>query len=204
MTRFVVSRLGQSLLVLMIMSFVIYGLIGLMPGDPIDMMIASDPMMTPADAERMRALYGLDKPIIERYFNWAGAALSGDLGYSRLYAQPVLSVIGPALGNSVQLLACAIGLSVSIAVPLGVLADCTKRSVVEEGMMVVGGADDHRQTGGRGRCVETAEFGALPLVARETMATPPPFFPLLWGGGGPCPSTPSVHDDLRNPFRAPR
>ncbi|MEH6637096.1 MAG: ABC transporter permease [Halioglobus sp.] len=134
MIRFVVSRIGQSLLVLLIMSFVIYGLIGLMPGDPVDMMIASNPMMTPADAERLRALYGLDKPIIERYLNWAGTALSGDLGFSRLYAQPVLSVIGPALGNSVQLLACAIGLSVSIAVPLGVLAASRPRSPFDYGI----------------------------------------------------------------------
>jgi len=133
-TRFVVSRLGQSLLVLVVMSFVIYGLIGLMPGDPIDMMIASNPMMTPADAERLRALYGLDKPIIERYLNWAGAALSGDFGFSRLYAQPVLSVIGPALGNSVQLLACALGLSISIAVPLGVLAASRPRSLLDYGI----------------------------------------------------------------------
>jgi peptide/nickel transport system permease protein len=132
--RFIVSRLGQSLLVLLVMSFVIYGLIGLMPGDPIDMMIASNPMMTPADAERLRALYGLDKPIIERYLNWAGAALSGDLGFSRLYAQPVLSVIGPALGNSVQLLACALGLSIVIAIPLGVLAASRPRSPLDYGI----------------------------------------------------------------------
>jgi peptide/nickel transport system permease protein len=56
MTRFLLSRLAQSALVLVIMSFVIYGLIGLMPGDPIDLMISADPMMTPADAERLRAL----------------------------------------------------------------------------------------------------------------------------------------------------
>ncbi|HSG90575.1 MAG TPA: ABC transporter permease [Pseudomonadales bacterium] len=134
MMRFVATRLGQSLLVLMVMSFVIYGLIGLMPGDPIDMMIASNPMMTPADADRLRALYGLDRPIVERYWNWATAALGGDLGFSRLYAQPVLSVIGPALGNSVQLLACALALSICIAVPLGVFAASRPRSVFDYGI----------------------------------------------------------------------
>ena len=53
-------RVLQSLLVLMIMSFVIYVLIGLMPGDPIDLMISSDPNMTAADAAQLRALYGLE------------------------------------------------------------------------------------------------------------------------------------------------
>jgi peptide/nickel transport system permease protein len=131
MIRFLLSRLAQSLLVLVIMSFVIYGLIGLMPGDPIDLMISADPMMTPADAERLRALYGLDRPIVERYWNWVNAALRGDLGFSRLYAQPVLDVIGPALGNTVQLLAFALGLSICIAVPLGVLAASRPRSAFD-------------------------------------------------------------------------
>ena len=49
------------------MSFVVYLLIGLMPGDPIDMMIAGDPNMRSEDAARLRAVYGLDKPLLERY-----------------------------------------------------------------------------------------------------------------------------------------
>jgi peptide/nickel transport system permease protein len=131
MRRFLISRLAQSLVVLALMSFVIYALIGLMPGDPIDLMISADPMMTPADAERLRALYGLDQPIVERYWNWLQAAISGDLGYSRLYAQPVLSVIGPALGNTVQLLALALFGSVCIAIPLGAIAASRPRSTFD-------------------------------------------------------------------------
>jgi len=60
--------------VLAVMSFVIYALIGLMPGDPIDVMIASDPHLTAADAVRLKALYGLDRPLMERYLAWAQAA----------------------------------------------------------------------------------------------------------------------------------
>ncbi len=90
MTRYIAQRLAESLVVLAVMSFVIYGLIGLMPGDPIDLMVNADPNLTPADAERLRGLYGLDRPIAERYFNWLQAAASGDLGYSRLFAKPVV------------------------------------------------------------------------------------------------------------------
>ncbi|MEE4301976.1 MAG: ABC transporter permease [Pseudomonadales bacterium] len=131
MIRYVLGRGLQAIVVLAVMSFVIYGLIGLMPGDPIDLMISSDPNMTPADAERLRALYGLDRPIVERYGNWARAALSGDLGYSRLYGAPVLEVMGPALGNSLQLLATALLLSVAIAVPLGALAAARPRTTFD-------------------------------------------------------------------------
>jgi peptide/nickel transport system permease protein len=122
MIRFTLWRFGQTVIVIAIMSFVIYGLIGLMPGDPIDMMISADPKMTSADAERLRALYGLDKPIYERYLNWARAALAGDLGYSRLYAQPVLTVMWPALGNTLILLGLTVFFSILIGLPLGMAA----------------------------------------------------------------------------------
>jgi peptide/nickel transport system permease protein len=103
------------------MSFVIYGLLGLMPGDPIDLMISADPKLTSEDAVRLRELYGLDKSIMERYGNWLGAALSGDFGYSRLFAKPVPDVLFPALANTVVLIGTAIGLSLLIGLPAGLI-----------------------------------------------------------------------------------
>jgi peptide/nickel transport system permease protein len=131
MTGYLITRIGQSVFVLAIMSFVIYSLIGLMPGDPIDLMISSDPFMTDEDAAHLRSLYGLDLPIYERYWNWLMAALGGDFGYSRLYNQPVAQVLVPALGNSVQLLLTALAASVLIAVPAGVLAAWRQRSILD-------------------------------------------------------------------------
>ncbi|MDH3472518.1 MAG: ABC transporter permease [Rhodospirillales bacterium] len=122
MTRFIVQRLAESFIVLLIMSFVIYGLIGLMPGDPIDLMITADPKLTPEDQARLRALYGLDKPIVERYFNWLSAAASGDLGYSRVHARPVLDILLPALGNTVWLMGLSFVLALVIAMPAGIAA----------------------------------------------------------------------------------
>ena len=66
MRRFLLLRGLQSLVVIAIMSFVIYALIGLMPGDPIDLMISANPNMTAADAAVLRELDGLDFPIYER------------------------------------------------------------------------------------------------------------------------------------------
>ena len=122
MIRFLFHRLWQSLLVLGLMSFVIYGLMGMMPGDPIDLMISSNPDITSEDTARLRALYGLDKPIIERYGNWLSAAASGDFGYSRVHARPVLEVLVPALGNTLKLLGLAILVSILISIPVGVFA----------------------------------------------------------------------------------
>src|SRR3954466_16320300 len=90
MLRFIAVRLLQVLVVLLIMSFLIYGLIGLMPGDPIDLMINANPNLSSSDAARLRTLYGLDLPIWTRYLNWLTAAPQGDLGHS-----PPVSYPGP-------------------------------------------------------------------------------------------------------------
>ena len=113
------------------MSFVIYWLMGLMPGDPIDLMISADPKLSSADAERLRALYGLDHPIIERYFNWLGAVISGDLGFSRLHAKPVLTVLWPALGNTALLLGLSFLLAIAIALPTGIAAAMRQYSKID-------------------------------------------------------------------------
>src|SRR5258707_10837184 len=119
MSRYLASRAVETVVTLVLMSFVVYVLIGLMPGDPIDLMIAGDPKMTSADAARLRALYGVDRPLLERYASWALSALHGDMGYSRSFGQPVLAVLWPRLGNTLLLAGLAFAISTALALPLG-------------------------------------------------------------------------------------
>lgn len=122
MIGFVLTRLGQSVLVLLVMSFIIYILLGLMPGDPIDLMIGADPNVTAADVARLKALQGLDQPLLDRYAAWLENAVVGDFGYSRLFAKPVLEVLGPRLWNSLILMAISLVVALSIAIPAGIHA----------------------------------------------------------------------------------
>jgi peptide/nickel transport system permease protein len=122
MAAFLTRRLIECTIVLVAMSFAIYGLIGLMPGDPIDLMATADPTLTTADIARLKALYGLDRPLIERYLAWAGSALQGDFGYSRLYVRPAAAVVADRLGNTVLLMGLAFALAVTIALPAGAMA----------------------------------------------------------------------------------
>ncbi len=131
MSRFLARRAVEIVLVLAIMSFVIYALIGLMPGDPIDLMISADPHLTAADAMRLKALYGLDQPLAERYWAWLKAALTGDFGYSRLYVRPALQVLLPRLGNTALLMGLSFALTLAIAWPLGILASRRPGSVFD-------------------------------------------------------------------------
>ena len=67
MTRFLLSRLIGALVVLVIKSFVIFALIGLMPGDPIDLLATANPDATAEDVAKLRQIYGVDQPITHRY-----------------------------------------------------------------------------------------------------------------------------------------
>jgi peptide/nickel transport system permease protein len=122
MIRFAAVRLVEIAALLALMSFVIYGLIGLMPGDPIDLMRSADPRMTAEDVARLKAVYGVDRPLLTRYLGWAGQALGGELGYSRLFAAPVAAALLPRLGNSLLLMGLSFVLALALALALGTIA----------------------------------------------------------------------------------
>ena len=131
MIRYAADRVFQSLVVLGLMSFVIYALIGLMPGDPIDLMLSANPRLSQSDADRLRALHGLDRPLLERYANWAQAALAGDLGYSRAFGRPVVEVLAPRLANTAWLMIAALALALAVGLPAGIYAAARPGSLAD-------------------------------------------------------------------------
>jgi peptide/nickel transport system permease protein len=132
--RYLTHRLLEAALVLLGMSLLIYLLLGLMPGDPIDLMASGDPNITAEDVARLKAVYGLDRPLLERYGQWLAGAASGDFGYSRLHARPVLEVLLPRLGNTCLLMGVSFVLALILALPAGVLAAMRPRSVLDYGL----------------------------------------------------------------------
>ena len=131
MIRYFSHRVAEAALLLLLMSFVIYILLGLMPGDPIDIMASGDPDMSTDDIARLKALYGLDRPLLERYWHWLAAASRGDFGYSRLHTLPVLEVIAPRLWNTTVLMGLSFFVALVIALPLGVLAAMRPRTWID-------------------------------------------------------------------------
>jgi peptide/nickel transport system permease protein len=132
--RYLSHRLLEAAVVLLAMSFLIYLLLGLMPGDPIDLMASGDPNITSQDLARLKAVYGVDRPLIERYGHWLQAALAGDFGYSRLYAQPVTLLMAPRLANTALLMGLSFALALLIALPAGILAAVRPRSWLDYGL----------------------------------------------------------------------
>ena len=131
MTRFLLSRAAGAFVVLMAKSFVIFALIGLMPGDPVDLLMNANPDATPEDIAHLRQLYGVDTPIFERYWHWLTAAVHGDFGFSRLQHRPVWDIVIPALGNTIVLTATAFTIATVIAITLGTIAALKRGTWIE-------------------------------------------------------------------------
>ena len=122
MFAYLLFRLGQSVIVLAAMSLVIYVLLGLMPGDPVDLLIGANPNVTAQDIARLKELQGLHRPLPERYLAWLGDAIRGEFGYSRLFSRPVTEVLMPRLLNSLLLMVVALALALAVAIPAGIHA----------------------------------------------------------------------------------
>ena len=104
MLRLIGWRLPQMALSLALLSLLAWLAIGLMPGDPVSLAALNDPHLTAADVARLRALHGLDQPLLLRWWAWVQAVLRGEFGYSRLYARPAAQILLPALRATLELL----------------------------------------------------------------------------------------------------
>ncbi|PIS11094.1 MAG: ABC transporter permease [Bdellovibrio sp. CG10_big_fil_rev_8_21_14_0_10_47_8] len=122
MTTYILRRLIQTVVVILLLSYFCFYIMTLMPGDPVELMIQSNPKITSEDVARLRTLYGLDQPAYKRYLHWASTLVQGDLGYSRTYRVPVSELIGSKLINTFILSMSSLSLALMIAIPLGVLS----------------------------------------------------------------------------------
>jgi len=114
------EQLADTLLVLFGVSTLVFLLLVLIPGDPVDVVLGESAQS--ADREAMRAALGLDRPLAER---WAGFYLDlarGDLGDSLVRRQPVSELIAQRLPATLQLAGAAFLLVVTVALPLGIFA----------------------------------------------------------------------------------
>lgn len=134
MIRFLATRSVGALMTLLVKSFIIFALIGLMPGDPLDMLSQANPEATPEEITNLRHIYGVDQPLGARYWAWLGQAIKGDFGYSRLQHRPVIDIIVAGLGNTLVLMGLAFVISTIIAIFLGTAAATHRGSWLDRGI----------------------------------------------------------------------
>ena len=122
MKQYIFRRVLISLLVLVGISFLLYAILRLMPGDFITATTSGNPGITEEMKEKLKALYGLDKNIVSGYIDWVKGALQLDLGTSFVYQKPVIDVIKDKMWVSFSLSAIAFVLQLLLAIPLGTIA----------------------------------------------------------------------------------
>jgi peptide/nickel transport system permease protein len=120
--RFFVRRLLQLIPVLLIVSFLTFLLLNLLPGGTDQIAVQVCPGCEPEQIEQVKSDLELDKPILTRYVNWLSDAIRGDLGQSYINEVEVTQLLRERLPISLQLMLYAQVLALLIAVPLGVLA----------------------------------------------------------------------------------
>lgn len=134
MSVFLIRRLMQSVVVIIVMSMIVFtGVFAI--GDPVELLIAED--ATEEDVALARQQMGLDKPIWQQYGIFVGNALSGDLGKSFVFRTPALDLLMQRLPATFELTIVALLLSIGIGVPLGVYAGLYPESLFARGIMSV-------------------------------------------------------------------
>jgi peptide/nickel transport system permease protein len=121
MLPYVVRRTAIGLLMLLALTVLIFGLLRLAPGDPIDAYINPSVPMSAADLTVLRDRLGLDQPLPVQYFAWLGSALTGDFGYSiQRGGQPVLPLVLERIGPTVLLMVSALAIGITVGIATGI------------------------------------------------------------------------------------
>ncbi|WP_289042576.1 ABC transporter permease [uncultured Aliiroseovarius sp.] len=126
-----IERLLQLIPVLLGVSVIVFLMITLTPGDPVEIMIG-DQVVTAEQEAQMRRDIGLDRPIHERFFVFIGNAVRGDFGDSFYHRRPVTDVIAERLPATIELSLVALIIALVTAIPLGVLAAIRKNSIFDK------------------------------------------------------------------------
>jgi peptide/nickel transport system permease protein len=129
------ARLGSAALAVFGVCTLVFLLIHLVPGDPVEVMLGEG--ASAADRGALRAVLGLDRPLAEQYLGYLGRVARLDLGTSLHDRRPVLDLLLERAGPTLELALAALVLAVLIALPLGVLAAQHRGGTLERAAMTV-------------------------------------------------------------------
>ena len=128
-------RIVATIPVVLFVALFVFSLLYIAPGDPAAI-IAGD-QATPADVDRIRASLGLDRPFIVRFVEWLWHILQGDLGTSIFTNLPVSHMIAQRIEPTVSLMILTLTLSLSCAIPIGVIAAWKHGTWIDRTVMMI-------------------------------------------------------------------
>jgi len=135
MLSFIGRRIAGAIPTLLVMSFIAFGIVRLIPGDPAA--VIAGPTATPAEVERVRSRLGLDLPFHQQLIAWYANALHGDLGNSILLGRSVVRAIAERLPVTLSLAALAMLWTALFGIAAGVIAAVRALSWVDQTVLAV-------------------------------------------------------------------
>ena len=140
MTAYVLRRILQMILVLVIATIVVFLLVRFLPGDPILMFLSSADLeeITQEQVDIIRHDLGLDKNLFVQYFDWLGGAITGDLGNSIIHRQPVIDDITRRIPITLHLASLAFIISIIVGIPMGIVAAVRRTSWMDNVLTSLG------------------------------------------------------------------
>ncbi len=133
MFSLLLSRVGSALVVVLGVCTLVFLLIHLIPGDPVEAMLGESAQ--PSDREALRTALGLDRPIGEQYLEYLRRLTRLDLGESFQDRRPVREILGERIPATLELTAAALGLALVLSLPLGVMAASHRGGHLDAGAM---------------------------------------------------------------------
>jgi len=125
-----IERLAQLIPVILGVSIIVFFMMALTPGDPVEIMLG-DQHVTDEQEQALRHDMGLDLPIYDRFFKFLGNDATGNFGLSFYHRQPVMEVIASRLPATIELSLVALILALATAIPLGILAAVRKNTILD-------------------------------------------------------------------------
>lgn len=135
MFSFAIRRLLLLIPVFLVVSMIIFMIIHLVPGDPIDNIVQIG--SSPEQIAQLSAKYGLDRPLLTQYAIWFRRLLAGDLGDAIILRQPVTSLIAQNLPHSLALGGLALIFSTMVGIGAGALAAIFRESALDRAVMTL-------------------------------------------------------------------
>jgi peptide/nickel transport system permease protein len=129
MTRYFTQRLLLVLPTLLGVTVIVFTMLRLVPGGAVSALLGEN--ATAEQAAALRHALGFDQPIWLQYLRWLGGVVHGDLGQSLLNHTPILRDIGARIGWTFELGAFALGFSLLIALPIGILSAIRQDSLLD-------------------------------------------------------------------------
>lgn len=163
---YVLKRLLQALLTLLLASALSFAIIQLAPGSYLDT-LRQNPKISPERIEELKTLFGLDKPVIVQYFLWLWGIISrGDFGLSFAYQRPVSELLWERVPATLWLAIASLIVTWGIAIPLGIIGAVHQNRLLDKVLRVISYA---------GQAVPTLVMGLLLLTFVQNIS---PLFPV--------------------------